>query len=106
MINASPWAQFPALPHGLPCLPPGVGGSSLPVPHTPHPILGTSGMKRMKGKEDKEEVLAWSPLLFPSHCPSPTGLNRPQLPSALVPYLGGGAGRGGAEDSEGHALGL
>lgn len=60
-------------------------------PHTPHPILGISGMK---GREDKEEegVLAWSPLLFPSHCPSQMGLNSglligPPPPLTLVPYL-------------------
>lgn len=55
----------------------------------------------MKGKEDKEEVLAWSLLLFPSRFPSPKGLNSPQ------PWFPTWEGwRGGAEDSEGHALGL
>lgn len=58
-------------------------------------------MKRMKGKEDKEEVLAWSSLLFPSRCPSPTGLTSPQ--PWFATWEGG---RGRAEDSEGHALGL
>lgn len=62
----------------------------------------------MKGREDKEEegVLAWSPLLFPSHCPSQMGLNSGLLIGPLLPSPRFPTCEGGVEDSGGHALGL